>query len=196
VDAGTYQEIARTWVRNHREMLPVIRRVVAVLLALYLLFRVLGWLFGTHNVLAEVKEKDWRRTIYIAQDVWTSEKSQSSPPEGAALVSTTWEVVGSRQVANGESCSYSSTTKRMNCTPQYRTENVYGTVYHYQIREWHRTRQVDASGVNNTPHWPTYTLQITTDQPERVDGNDQTYTITFQAGNAGKVYTQSSPQSQ
>ncbi len=191
-----YQEIARKWVRNHRKLLPILGWVVGLLVAFYLLFRMLGWLFGTHKVLAEVKERDWRRTIYVSQAVWTDERSQSGPPEGARNVSTAWEVVGSREVPDGESCSYSFTMKRTSCTPKYRSESIYGTVYHYQVREWQRTRQVAASGVNNTPSWPTYTLQTATDQPERLDGNDQIYRIKFQAGNGGKVYTQSLPQSQ
>lgn len=194
----------RWWLRTHPRETRNAAYVLGAVVILWLLWTALAWVFGTSQVTATVTAKAWHRTVHIAQFVWTNESNHSGYPAGSRDGYTSQYVSGYSytRTPSGQSCSYNS-YKQYICTTTYTTTTYtyYGTQYNYQIREWHRSRDVTASGIQTDtipatpPVWPSYTLQTDTDQPERYDGEDATYTVVYTAVHGhGSTYPQTDDQ--
>lgn len=76
---------------------------------------------------------------------------------------------------------YTETEQR----PVYRDDPVYQTKYYYTIWRWVYNRTETASGVNNDPYWPEYTLA----EKERVGKQTKDYSVKGMVKNKEKTYS-------
>lgn len=75
---------------------------------------------------------------------------------------------------------YNETEQR----PVYRDDPVYQTKYYYTIWRWVYNRTETASGTNNEPYWPEYTLA----DKERVGKEEKSYSLLCLSKNKEKEY--------
>lgn len=76
---------------------------------------------------------------------------------------------------------YTETEQR----PVYRDDPVYQTKYYYTIWRWVYNRTETASGINNEPYWPEYTLA----EKERVGEQTKDYSVKGMVKNKEKTYS-------
>jgi hypothetical protein len=120
----------------------------------------LGW---TEDIPMQVVSRTWERTIEV-EAFGKVERAAfcDELPSGAHVLSRARKVRGTREVADGETCS---TTRIDNgdgtfheeesCRPRTKSEDVYADHCKYEINEWSTRRVARATGGGEQPRsWP------------------------------------------
>jgi|GEM_PF-317836 len=157
--------------------------------------------FWTETSTVMVTGHSWEREIQIEEYQSVSEGNWcDSMPSGAYSVSRSERQRGSRQVADGETCSNRRVdngdgtfrTERV-CQTRYRSEPVYDQYCNYTIDKWDYERSEFTRGNNlsDNPAWPSVSLNDrsgTNLGDERESNRIETYNVSLRS-NEGETYT-------
>lgn len=128
--------------------------------------------FSTQEVQAYVSDFHWERTIEIEKKVPISGKSDCGrEPAGAYSIDRRYEQVGTKRVADGETCTNRQVDQgdgtfrqQRVCETNYRNEPVMGYVCYYTVDQWRFDREVKAEGNKDVQVvWPEVNLSRTGD---------------------------------
>jgi len=133
----------------------------------------------TRDTTVSVAAHAWEREIRIEDFAPRSRGDWcNSMPGDAYRVSRSERQRGTRQVADGETCTFRNvdrgdgTFRREEvCTTNYRSEPVYDTYCNYTVDRWEYARSAETAGANRTPVWAD--LRLGGD--ERESGRDADY---------------------
>lgn len=146
----------------------------------------------TKNASAYVTGYKWERSIGVDVMQAVPGKAEcNSEPLGAYNITQRYEQVGSRQVADGQTCH----TKQVDqgdgtfreeeqCETNYRSEPVMGYMCYYVTNQWVSSSPVVASGDKATaPYWPDTNIgqnaSCILPGCKREGGRNETYILTF-----------------
>ncbi|MBC8099686.1 MAG: zinc ribbon domain-containing protein [Armatimonadetes bacterium] len=119
--------------------------------------------FATREDTATVTGFRWERSIDIEQmSAVPGNSSCETTPLDAYAIDRRYEQVGSKQVADGETCSRrqidqgdGTFREQTSCQTKYRSEPVMGYVCYYTVNRWVYARKVDVQGDKQAePVWP------------------------------------------
>ncbi len=133
---------------------------IAVLLAILSLFAI----FIPKTKTITVTEKHWQYDIEIEENKLVEESDWSVPTDAVEVLRQQREIHHYDHVLD---------------------HPVYQTKYYYTIWRWVYNRTETASGINNDPYWPEYTLA----EKERVGKQTKDYSVKGMVKNKEKTYS-------
>jgi ribosomal protein L40E len=178
----------------------IVGGVIAVLIALlgFIVFELLH----TTSVQGQVVGFSWTRVVNIDSYQTIHESGRYVPSNGRIIsqhqvidhYNNTYrtEHVSKtcyRNKGNGSSVSYDCGYNRQVLVSSF---PVYATQYDYLVDRWQPSRHVTATADDHNPYWPQYTLANNGAQSigaERVNSNNETYTVKFADASAKKQYS-------
>lgn len=129
------------------------------------------FLFWKKDAAVVVSGHHWERSIEVETLALTQQSAwKEQVPSGAQGVSCRQEQRDTRQVQDGQTCVDKRQDKgdgtfavTQECTPNYRSEPVYGEKCSYTALTWtvSDTRKAAGKGVTPAPSWPAITLGAT-----------------------------------
>ena len=168
-----------------KSRLWMILAAVAVLVIGGILFTILS----TKTASVYVTGHRWEREIRVnSLQAFSGNSDCDSVPAGAYNTDRRYEQVGSKSVADGQTCDTKQVDQgdgtfreERECTTNYRQEAVYGYMCYYQYNRWAYERSANAEGDQSvSPTWPEANLRAGSCLGcEQEAGRDERYFLVF-----------------